>query len=366
MRKIKNILILIFIFFAVAASNNICYTQQDETRDIDSGDIIDKAVYLELLEDFGDIKADRDNLLIQAKKLIAFKNQYTLEMTALDALHVEVEALKEKEADLILKAELQNKRLEMKDQANEDLQKTIVDLEGQVFLLEKITDKSKAKDKIKQLEREKLQVIKDLKEKYKGEISQLKDTIKALERNHRKDNRDLESKTRSMEKDIDSLVREKRILASTVERKETKLQEKDEIIEEFEVLIKDSRKKMKDMERDVSKIPSKYRALAKQNEQMSKHLAATHYNLGVFFAKEQQFTQAIKEFEETIRLRPYDKDAIYNLGLIYAEHEIDREKAIQLLKRYLQLDNKSVNASWARGYVLRWEAWRRDSKEILR
>jgi tetratricopeptide (TPR) repeat protein len=69
------------------------------------------------------------------------------------------------------------------------------------------------------------------------------------------------------------------------------------------------------------------------------------------------------EFQKVVELRPEDGDAYYNLGVIYAEHLPDRERAMANFRRYLQLKPGADDATWVKQYIASWQAW--EGKERL-
>ena len=110
-------------------------------------------------------------------------------------------------------------------------------------------------------------------------------------------------------------------------------------------------------------VPKEVTTLAREHERLLQDMADTHYNLGIVFAKKEDFVRAVKEFQKVIELRPADSDAHYNLGLIYAEHLPDRDKAMEYFARYLQINPKANDAGWVRQYIASWKAW--DAKDNL-
>lgn len=106
----------------------------------------------------------------------------------------------------------------------------------------------------------------------------------------------------------------------------------------------------------AKKVPKEVTTLAREHERLVKDLADTHYNMGVIFAKDQDYARAVKEFEMVVQIKPEDADAHYNLGLIYAEHLPDRAKAMEAFRRYLEIEPGAKDASWVRQYIASWRA----------
>ena len=107
----------------------------------------------------------------------------------------------------------------------------------------------------------------------------------------------------------------------------------------------------------AKKVPGEVTTLAREHERLVKDLADTHYNMGVVFAKNQDYARAAKEFEMVVELKPDDADAHYNLGLIYAEHLPDRTKALESFRRYLEANPGAKDATWVKQYIASWRAW---------
>lgn len=113
----------------------------------------------------------------------------------------------------------------------------------------------------------------------------------------------------------------------------------------------------------LSAMPKSVTSIAREHERLLKEVADTHYNMGVLFTKKDDYTRAVKEFHKVVELRPADADALYNLGVIYAEHLPDRERATTYFRRYLQLNPSAKDASWVKQYIASWNAW--EAKERL-
>lgn len=109
-------------------------------------------------------------------------------------------------------------------------------------------------------------------------------------------------------------------------------------------------------------VPKDVTTLAREHQRMLRDLADTHYNLGVLFAKKEDFVRAVKEFQQVVELRPDDPDAHYNLGLIYAEHLPDRGKAMRYFGRYLEINPRASDASWVKSYIASWKAWEAEDR----
>ena len=111
-------------------------------------------------------------------------------------------------------------------------------------------------------------------------------------------------------------------------------------------------------EKKAEQLPVKFAEMARENKILIKETALMHYNLGVFYTKNKEYSRAIAEFEKSIELNPDDPYAHFNLGYIYAEYLVDRPKAILNFRKFLSLlktDDK--DADWVKKYILTWQTW---------
>ena len=113
----------------------------------------------------------------------------------------------------------------------------------------------------------------------------------------------------------------------------------------------------------VNKAPEDVTRLARQHERLTREAATMHYNLGVILSKQKDYGKAAAEFKKVVELRPDDADAYYNLGVIYAEHLPNRDKALSFFRQYLKLSPHSQDAGWVKQYIATWQAW--EAKERL-
>ena len=120
----------------------------------------------------------------------------------------------------------------------------------------------------------------------------------------------------------------------------------------------ESKKQNRVLERKLEDTPKKFAELARENKVLIKRTAAMHYNLGVFYTQNKEFDRAVAEFDKAVELNPEDSASHFNLGYIYAEHLVNRERAVMHFKQFLKLakrDDKDVD--WAKRYILTWQAW---------
>lgn len=75
------------------------------------------------------------------------------------------------------------------------------------------------------------------------------------------------------------------------------------------------------------------------------------YNEAVIHIKTEEIRKAQSCLEEAVRLNPRDKDAYYNLGIIYERYLKDRNEAAKCYLRYVFLETDAAKAAVVRGWV---------------
>jgi tetratricopeptide (TPR) repeat protein len=129
-------------------------------------------------------------------------------------------------------------------------------------------------------------------------------------------------------------------------------------IKEFQKQAEEAMIKNRELEKRAQEIPARFAEMARENKVLIKETALMHYNLGVFYTKNKEYSRATAEFEKATELNPEDPYAHYNLGYIYAEYLVDRSKSIEHFRKFLSLcktDDKDVD--WVRKYILTWQTW---------
>jgi tetratricopeptide (TPR) repeat protein len=281
--------------------------------------------YDKLQKDFEGLVKERDNLLIQIKgfvyeraKLKELEGVTEQNKQDIAAMTKETQSLREQ--NLALKSNLRNLELQVERLTAE--KKTLAEellRERDVSILKK-TEKEKA-----DLQKENAGLLNDLK------LSQAK--VRELEGKNSKQSREFERlklETQDLQGKVDTLNKQY-----------------------AEALQKNNK-----LQRQITEEPKKLVELARQNQMLLKRTANLYYNVGVFYMQQKEYARASREFEKAVELDPDDAYAHFNLGYIYAEHLVDRKKAIAQLRDFLRLakkDDKDVD--WAKNYLLTWESW---------
>ncbi|MDD5130333.1 MAG: tetratricopeptide repeat protein [Candidatus Omnitrophica bacterium] len=333
--KLKTIIVGVVIFtvcvgflFLVNKSKNLNRKLQNlskQLEDINPGyqKLSQEAVALknenaQLLKDNEAVKADRENLMVQIKTLLPERTKVAELGSALERASSEL-ALLTKE-----KKELQDNTLNQKNEISRLLlaQK---DLIAKWNTLKVSCDKAETTVKIK-----------DLNKRF-GDLQKEKNAI--------------QNSAKRKESEFDQAKQQKTKLE--LENAALKLQIKD-----LKQSLAEAVKKNKMMWEEVQNVPKKIAELARQNKLLISETAQMHYNLGIFYSKNKQYDRAAIEFEKVVEIDPNHAYAHFNLGYIYAEYLVNRQKASKHFRYYLSLakgDDKDID--WVKKYLLTWEAY---------
>ena len=188
--------------------------------------------------------------------------------------------------------------------------------------------------------------VKNIRDKVKDEMEGLRNQVNILEQENRvlaKQLKGSQKGSRLAQMDNSGLKQKMELLEAEVEA--------------FEKQYDEIKKENRYLAQEATQFPKKFADLARHNRKLVKETADMHYNLGVSNIKNKEFGRAIKEFEKVLELKPQDAYANYNLGYIYAEHLVDRHKAIKYFKDYLAYAPDARDANWVRKYVMTWQTW---------
>ncbi|MBN1871159.1 MAG: tetratricopeptide repeat protein [Candidatus Omnitrophica bacterium] len=350
------------------------------------------ASYEELLSKYEAIKKDRDNLLSQAKKYFSEKKDVQDSGETATKLKQVNEVLAEERNKAVamsklLQDEIENLRNQQSQliKEKEDLQKMYDDAkrgspdERYVKkinnLLAEITSLKKAEIDMKRQHNE---VVVDMSKETTRAKSELQRAEKELEQvSKEKDiqtrladkkiqdlNKNLRESKDSYDeaiKEIRSLKRVETELKSVKATKEDLERKRDSLTTELKELrrdYEDALAKNKGLGNELEDLPRRFSELSKENTRLIKETAEMHYNLGVFYSKNKEFQRAIAEFEKSVELDPTDAQAHFNLGYLFAECVLDRDKAMEHFRTFLNLaKSDDEDLDWAKRYLLTWETF---------
>ncbi|MCX5694720.1 MAG: tetratricopeptide repeat protein [Candidatus Omnitrophica bacterium] len=315
------------IFFAYK-SKNLTKRVQDlskQLEDINPGyqrlsqeSVTLKNENAQLLKENEAVKVDRENLMTQIKTLLPERSKAVELAISLEKINKDLAALAKE------KNELQGSNLSQKDEISR-LQAAQKDLIAKWNTLKVSCDKAEATVKIK-----------DLNKKF-GDLQKEKTAI--------------QNSAKRQESEFDQIRQQKTKLE--LENTSLKLQLKD-----CKDKLAEALKKNKMMWDEVQNVPKKIAELARQNKLLIAETAQMHYNLGIFYSKNKQYDRAAIEFEKVVEIDPNHAYAHFNLGYIYAEYLVNRQKASKHFRYYLSLakgDDKDID--WVKKYLLTWEAY---------
>ncbi|MFH1508274.1 MAG: tetratricopeptide repeat protein [Candidatus Omnitrophota bacterium] len=278
-----------------------------------------KKSYEELQGEYEALLADRDNLLTQTKKLQQERGKYLdLERT-----------IKQLQAD------------------KEQLAREIEGRVSQIRMLQ---------EEMEELKHSQAPLIEE-RDSLKNSLEKLKIEYKILPETRRQ--------ITDLKKENSGLLRDYKLLENRIKRlEEEKLDARaqaeiyrrqlNEVKNQYEKALANNRL----LEKKIAQIPEKFAELARENKVLIKQTALMHYNLGVFYTENKQYSRAIAEFEKAIELNPEDPYFHYNLGYIYAEYMVDRPKAIEHFRHFLRLTkNEDKDVDWVKKYILTWQTW---------
>lgn len=288
--------------------------------------------YEALLKENEAIREDRNNLITQAKNMLAEMGRLKQIEETFGNLKVEKELL-DKE-----KGELNNRIASLKG----DLEK----------LQYSHAETLKEKDGI-EAEYEKL--------KEDPAMTSLKKEISILQRQKK----DFEATLKQIQKETAQLKKENSELDKDRKGLTARLKELTDRLKRSKEDYAEAVKKNKGLEQEIKDLPGKFSEIARQNKTLIRQTAQMHYNLGVFYTKNKEYNRAIVEFEKVVEITPQDAYAHFNLGYIYAEHMVDRKKAVEHFRNYLSFaksDDKDID--WAKKYLLTWETF--EGKEPMK
>ena len=284
--------------------------------------------FSELSESHVSLKADRDNVLIQTKRLIVESNRMTELEKAHEDLTRDFKALSKRKDQLLWDVE---KLKDKHTQTNEQLviaRDTIAKLDARVEELDALakSQKQKLDEKV-----EKAPEYQQLKNEF--------DRLKGESQNFDKEKKGLLKVIEDQKADFEEmrLYRQK--------------------YEEAMVQIDALNEKNKKLAKDLKNAPKKFSQMANENQTLIQETADMHYNLGVFYAEQKRYDRAREEFKKAVDLKPEHAKAHYNLGYLYSQYYEDHEPAISHFRKYLGITPNDESADSVRNYLITQETY---------
>jgi chromosome segregation ATPase len=291
-----------------------------------------KSKYLQLQQDYKTVSGLRDNLSNQVQGLLAEGERAKELEENLEKLKKDMEALENEKQEAInrsssFKEEIKRQELEKKQMLIEKKQ-----LEEALSVEKEKSGTKRLEQEILKLQKENKDLLNDLKPK-QAQI----DRLKTSESNLKEDSKKLKGEIEELRKKLEKLTKS----------------------------YADAVLKNKSLEREIYEAPKKFAEIARQNKVLIRETANTHYNLGVFYLKNKEYSRALAEFEKTVQITPDDAYAHFNIGYIYAEYIVNRPRAIEHFRHYLRLAKSTdKDLDWVKKYIITWQSY--DSKEPMK
>lgn len=77
-------------------------------------------------------------------------------------------------------------------------------------------------------------------------------------------------------------------------------------------------------------------------------------DLGAMYRQSGDIAKALKNFEKALAISPYNLESLYNMGYIYAFDLNRGDRALEIWRRYLELDRSSETASQVQSFIERY------------
>lgn len=278
-----------------------------------------KAKYEQLKRDYDAVSADRANILLQVKGLV--------------------------EANAKCQA------------AESEIKKAVDAKEASFKEAKKATEQAAMlADKISALETANASIVKE-RDEVKRSLDKMTLDYKIVPETQRENVR-LRNELSSAQRDLKNLQIKSKRMEERQLNDSAQLEVFRRQIKEFKRRYERAMAKNRSLEKRIEQVPSRFAEIARENKVLIKETALMHYNLGVFYTKNKEYSRAIAEFEKDIELNPDDGAAHYNLGFIYAEYLTNRPKALQHFRKFLSLvKSEDKDVDWVKKYILTWQTW---------
>ncbi len=109
---------------------------------------------------------------------------------------------------------------------------------------------------------------------------------------------------------------------------------------------------LKEADRSAKHALFEFAKTKKENEKFKSELDLQYYSLGNLFFEQQNYKEAIRQYQKAVKLNPNDSWAHHNLGVIYDFYVSDDKKALYHYKKYLRLKPIEEDAREIRERVL--------------
>lgn len=161
-----------------------------------------------------------------------------------------------------------------------------------------------------------------------------------------------EDEARKRAKEISDLTKKTAVLENTEDKLITELEAKSGTVTNLRAERESLLEINADLAQQVEELPKKFEDMAKQNNLLLRETADMHYNMGVFFTQNRNYTRALSEFERALEFNPENAKVHYNLGYLYADQLKEHDRAMYHFRRYITIEPQSEKAESVRDYLL--------------
>lgn len=290
------------------------------------------------------LRKDRDNLLVQTKRLLRENRELTAVKGDFDRIAREKESLlADRERMMrrmgVLEEEIEEekKATERAQRKGEDLRSRRDDLVEEMKRLEKFLAEARSDSGIAKLE-EMMTSLKTEKEDLNSRFEGTQAALTQLQKKSREETTEFEDRLKKSRAEFEKEIKGYQDRLQKLQEEHAK-----------EVKEKDA------LGQELANLPKAFTRMASESGRFTRGAADRHYNLGVFYAKNGEYRRAVAEFEEALRIKPHHAYALYNLGHLYAMHMVDRQKSVHYFREYLKVSPDAKDRDLVRRYILSWE-----------
>jgi tetratricopeptide (TPR) repeat protein len=345
MDKFKFLIILIIVFIFAEGAGLIYFAHRSQKLKKTKPVIVEKIVrpaggykekYDQLALKYDALEKDRNNLLVQTKRMAKERGEVTSAKAALERVKnvkklFDSEKKEFEKEKLELMAQLDKYKIDMPavEEENNTLKASLESLKTEL-------NAARSEDVVKT---------------YEGKMA-------ALTGQYQKEIGVMEKKCDELEAEIKVARKEAQKIERNFRKSEKRVGGLRASLDEYKEKYKKAEKINKELVREVREIPKKFSEMARQNKNLIKETAQMHYNLGVFYTNNLEYKRAIAEFAKAVEINPEDSHSHFNLGYIYAEYPVDRKKAIEHFRHYIRYAGRNdKDVDWVKKYLLTWETF---------
>ncbi len=295
--------------------------------------------FSDLKKKYGELEADRNNVLLQAKNLLQEKAKWTEAEEQLENLK------KTNKIFMQQKEVLLSENQKLKAEVTSILQ----NFEGLKESYQDLLAKQEAADK----ENASLRDLLTKQVQATPEYQLLDRESKRLREENEKLGQVITSMEAKLKLALDRIKKDQVREISMIRQIRSQKQMLDAIRAQNKAISKTN----KELNELISQAPGRIKDMAAQNQALLHETAEMHYNMAVFFTENKQTTQAEREYLRALEFDPNNLKVHYNLGYLYAEEMDKHDKAMFHLEKYLQLAPNSKESEAIRTYIATRQAW---------